>query len=111
MGWGLGFDANWDRWIGYEVPAYCDHPDCNEEIDRGLAYVCCGQEPHGGENGCGLYFCGKHSDGEGKCERCQQGKEPFTPKPEHPEWIKHLLTDSSWKQWRDENPEWVKKNS
>ena len=24
--------------------------------------------------------------------------------PDHPEWIKHKLTDESWQQWRDENP-------
>ena len=50
MGWSIGYDSNWDRDIGYGVPAYCDHPDCNEEIDRGLSYVC-GGEPYGGDRG------------------------------------------------------------
>ena len=47
MGWSLGFDDKWNRDIGYGVPAYCDHPKCSVEIDRGLAYVCCDQEPYG----------------------------------------------------------------
>lgn len=108
MGWSLGFDETWRRWIGYGVPAYCDHPDCNEEINRGLAYVCCNQQPYGGEEGCGLYFCGEHANFEHKCKRCETHKKPFEPKPEHPQWVKHLLKDGSWKQWRKENPETVR---
>ena len=111
MGWSIGYDDNWERDIGYGVPAYCDHPDCNEEIDRGLSYVC-GEEPYGGERGCGLYFCSKHlryGCGTELCERCYPRiKKPFKPKPDHPEWIHWKLTDESWKQWRDENPEKVK---
>lgn len=42
MGWSIGFDSNWNRDIGYGVPAFCDHPGCTAEIDRGLAYVCGG---------------------------------------------------------------------
>ena len=59
MGWSIGYDEKWARDIGYGVPAVCDHPDCDARIDRGLSYVCCNQEPRGGE-GCGLYFCEKH---------------------------------------------------
>ena len=55
MGWSLGYDSNWNRDIGYGVPAYCDHPYCNEEIDRGLSYVC-GDALYGGDRGCGLFF-------------------------------------------------------
>ncbi|MEO1035247.1 MAG: hypothetical protein AAFX44_06765 [Pseudomonadota bacterium] len=77
MGWSIGWDSNWQRDIGYGVPAYCDHPECNEEIDRGLSFVC-GGEPYGGEHGCGLYFCEKHranwiEDGDHiypVCDRC-----------------------------------------
>lgn len=109
MSWSIGYDRNWNRDIGYGVPAFCDHPDCQETIDRGLAYVCCGEKPYGGEEGCGLYFCGKHSTaGDHLCERCAAGLLPFDGKPDHPEWIKHKLTDESWQQWRDENPEEVK---
>lgn len=99
MGWSVGFDTNWGRDIGYGVPAYCDHPECSAEIDRGLSHVCSEQEPYGGD-GCGLYFCSAHQSAIGECERCQQGEEPFTPKPEHPRWIAHKRTDKSWARWR-----------
>ena len=100
MGWSLGYDSNWKRDIGYGVPAFCDHPGCTEEIDRGLSYVCYGQEPYGGD-GCGLYFCGKHMFYSEKrkaycCRRCKWGKKPFDAKPDSPEWISHKLTDESW---------------
>ena len=101
MGWALGFDSNWNRDIGYGVPAYCDHPDCNAKIDRGLSYVC-GGEPYGGDDGCGLYFCGKHLHGvPGFCERCSKNLEPFNAKPDHPDWVHHKATDSSWAEWRN----------
>lgn len=111
MGWSIGYDDNWKRDIGYGVPAYCDHPDCNEVIDRGLSYVC-GGHPFGGERGCGLYFCGKHLYLHGRlpqlCDRCcPRIKKPFKAKPDHPEWIKWKLTDESWQQWREENPDEV----
>lgn len=108
------------RFGGYGVPAYCDHPDCNEEIDRGMAYAC-GGEPFS-ELGCPRYFCSKHvsytgfkCDGSDErcdheedcectfkevCERCEKGEAPFDAKPEHPDWVKHVLKDSSWKEWR-----------
>jgi len=110
MGWSIGYDSNWKRDIGYGVPAICDHPGCDEEIDRGLAHVC-GGEPYGGELGCGLYFCGKHLYvGQGDpqmCERCCDEEPAFEPKPDHPDWIKHKLTDESWQEWRGENTEEV----
>jgi hypothetical protein len=110
MGWSLGFDSNWNRWIGYGVPAYCDYPGCNEKIDRGLNYIC-GGEPYGGNRGCGLYFCEKHLIINQKlpqlCDKCNKRLKPFKPKKEHPEWIKHLLTDQSWKEWREENKDEV----
>lgn len=113
MGWSIGYDDNWKRDIGYGVPAYCDHPECSKEIDRGLSYVC-GDEPHGGEKGCGLFFCGDHKyfsendDDPEMCKMCCDEKEPFDPKPDHPDWIKYKLTDKSWQQWRGENSEEVK---
>lgn len=118
------YDISGDRFGGYGVPAYCEHPDCNEEIDRGVSFAC-GGEPFS-EFGCDLYFCGKHrkytcfkTDGDGGmcdheedcecegkevCERCAEGKEPFPEKPEHPDWVRHLLTDESWGEWRKNNP-------
>ena len=105
MGWSIGYDENWKRDIGYGVPAICDYPGCGEKIDRGLSYVC-GGEPFGGDDGCGLYFCGKHLHPR-KCERCLEGKEPFDPTMDTQEWIAWKLTDESWQRWRDENPEEV----
>jgi hypothetical protein len=113
MGYSIGYDENWNRDIGYGVPAVCDHPDCAEEIDRGLSYVC-GEEPFGGGVGCGLYFCeghriSKHFD-EGDdpdcamvCARCADGDEPFAPKPDVPRWAQWKLTHASWATWRAEN--------
>jgi hypothetical protein len=97
------------RWCGYGVPATCDHPGCGASIDRGLAYVC-GDEAGGGEMGCGLYFCYSHllmSDRPQLCQRCYDGGSPFEPTPDTPEWVAHMLTDSSWAQWRSENPDAV----
>lgn len=114
MGWSIGYDDNWKRDIGYGVPATCDHPECNARIDRGLAYVCAHQEPYGGEEGCGLYFCHAHLVG-GMCERCASKTDdgpyvaPFAAKPDHPDWIEWKLTDPSWKRWRAENPGTVEK--
>ncbi|MFC8531917.1 hypothetical protein [Nocardia sp. NPDC057227] len=110
MGWSIGYDTNWKRDIGYGVPAQCDHPDCTEEIHRGLAYVC-GSEPYGGEHGCGLYLCSVHLlyaevDDEvvQVCGRCASDAEPFTPKPDVAEWLRWKLSDASWAEWRGENP-------
>lgn len=103
MGYSIGWDSTRNRDIGYGVPAVCEYPGCNEEIDRGMAYACGGGFP---EDGCGLYFCGKHLH-QCQCERCMEGKEPFEQKPDTKEWIEWKLTDESWKQWRDENPEEV----
>jgi hypothetical protein len=105
MGWAIGWDRKWKRDIGYGVPAYCDHPGCSEEIDRGLSYVC-GSEPYGGEHGCGLHFCARHLffDGESRwcqlCWRCLRKRPPFEPKPDHPEWVQFKMTDPSWAEWR-----------
>lgn len=106
MGWSLGYDNHWARDIGHGVPAFCDHPGCGREIDRGLGCVC-GGEPRGGEKGCGLYFCGHHLTAAGpqRCERCTpRVKKPFAPTFDHPSWILHKLTDESWKDWRHEHP-------
>jgi hypothetical protein len=113
MSWSIGYDSNWHRDIGYGVPALCDHPECTEEINRGLSYVC-GEDVYGGDRGCGLFFCGKHLFLSARlpflCERCgPRRKKPFTPKPDVKEWIDWKLTDESWEQWREENPEEVEK--
>lgn len=108
------------RDCGYGVPAWCDQPDCWKKIDRGLGYLC-GQEPGGDEHGCGLYFCGQHSffaypeDHDepveeflgARCQQCMDGKDPFEPKPDHPEWILWKLNHDSWAQWREQNADWM----
>lgn len=108
MGWSIGYDKNWQRDVGYGVPAICDFPKCNVEIDRGLGHVC-GSDPYGGEFGCGLYFCTEHltyrkprgHDSEVQnCDRCLKHKNPFKPKPDTEEWTNFKLTDESWAEWR-----------
>ena len=110
MGWSLGFDDDWGRDVGYGVPAICDHPSCNEKIDRGLRSVC-GYLPYGGDRGCGLFFCIDHLSYTNLCERCEEGGDPFEAKPDTQEWVNHKLNDESWQQWREENPDAVKKLS
>lgn len=110
MSCGYGFDENWKRDIGYGVPSYCDHPECNRFIHRGLSFVC-GSEPYDGEHGCGLYFCEEHRpvyyQHEDEifmiCDNCAEGKDPHEPSPEHPMWMGHKLTHESWSDWRSEN--------
>jgi len=100
MSWAIGFDVKWDRDIGYGVPAMCDSPHCNVEIDRGLSYVC-GGKPYGGEWGCGLYFCEKHHPYlHSRCTRCHNHKPPYKPKPDLMSWINFKETDESWAEWR-----------
>lgn len=98
MSWAVGFDTRWNRDIGYGVPAWCDHPDCWKEIDRGLSFACSNSQPYGGE-GCGLYFCEEHLSGE--CERCRSCLHAFDAKPDHPDWIAHKANDPSWQKWRE----------
>lgn len=113
MGWSVGFDAHWNRCVGYGVTAYCDAPGCRAEIDRGLAYVC-GGYLYGGEHGCGLFFCDEHrrgyraGAGEAVCRRCAAYRPPYKRVSiEHPAWLAHLLGDPSWAGWRAEHPESV----
>lgn len=103
MGYSIGWDSTRNRDIGYGVPAICEHPGCNEAIYRGMGHACGQGFP---EDGCGLYFCGKHLYPY-ECERCLDDKEPFEQKPDTNEWIEWKLTDPSWQQWRDENPDEV----
>jgi hypothetical protein len=109
MSWSIGYDESWKRDIGYGVPALCDHPDCNVEINRGLSYVCANEEPYGGNHGCGLYFCEMHRGfiDWTKGEICAHKN--IEAKPDIPMWIDWKLTDKSWQRWRDENPDEVAK--
>lgn len=113
MGYAVYWSNNQQRYCGYGVPAYCDHPKCNEKINRGMGYVC--GEPLQDQFGCGGYFCSKHRNhvrqprGEDQCfencQRCGTYKRSYKfTKSEHPEWVEHLLKDASWRDWRKENP-------
>lgn len=114
MGWAVGYDSQWSRDVGYGVPAICDFPTCEREIDRGLGYVC-GGDVYGGEHGCGLFFCWdehlEYDERDDKaiqlCPACRAGEKPYEPKPDTDEWVKWKLTHESWEQWRNENPELV----
>lgn len=125
MGYSVGFDFSQDRWIGYGVPAVCDIPDCGTTIDHGMAYKCesgHGDEPDGiydverdaggtvisikeapgydpdafEDEGCELFFCEEHRYDTKKHEDIQ-------PKPDIPQWEHHMLLDSSWAKWREDN--------
>jgi len=111
MGFSLAWDAINQRDVGYGVPAECDHPDCDEKIDRGLSFVC-GDEPAGrSDKGCGLHFCYGHLSrsldanhdevNPWLCDRCTEDEPPFPPKPDIPEWVYFKLTDDSWAEWRE----------
>lgn len=116
------------RWQGYGVPAFCDHPGCFTEIDRGMAYACC-EDPNHTEH-CGGFFCAEHREnyiyedeledmdddeleelkldrddqaqGDDGIIRCRHSK---VEKKEHPRWLKHIETDETWKEWRTQNKE------
>lgn len=114
MGWSIGYDNKWQRDIGYGVPAICDFPKCNKQIDRGISYVC-GGEPYGGEHGCGLFFCPDHFNArryEGEwhqqCPRCYRYRNPYKPKPDCKEWVDFKMTDPSWEEWRKFNQQGIK---
>lgn len=128
MGWSYGFVNGRD--VGYGVPAICDLPGCDKEIDRGLAFIC-GGDIGGGEHGCGLFFCGTHllfcnienEYGERPpqlCDVCLVNfrlggdnyklfAEKHQPKPDVPEWLRHKLRHYSWAEWRKDNPKEIQK--
>ena len=58
MGW-ANCENNAGRMVGYAIRAHCDNKKCEQQIDRGLAYVCGGMHD-GGDHGCGGYFCYEH---------------------------------------------------
>lgn len=119
MGYGC-YELN-GRDQGYNVPAVCDHPECDVEIDRGMGYSC-GGDP---QSNCGLFFCDSHrghfrdipddeltSTDYDICERCaDEDASAFTPSPDTREWIDHKLTDPSWEGFRTKNPKFVTDNT
>lgn len=112
MGYAVYKDGH--RWAGYGVPAPCDYPDCSADIDRGLGWKC---ESYWDEveypnevlveedfEGCGMFFCTDHSDH-------LTYHESATPKEDTLEWKHHMLTDSTWAEWREDNPQWVEEEN
>lgn len=114
MSWEIGFDDEHQRDIGYGVPAYCDHPGCEAEIDRGVASQC----GFNSDEGCGLHFCAEHlclhyanpeddpdepCRGE-LCDACAYFEPTYPAKPDHPKWLQWKLSDESWEDWRILNP-------
>lgn len=86
------------RWAGYGVPAECDQSDCAEEIDRGLGYNC---DYNAGGDGCEMFFCTSHLDP--RDHDCGN----TVGKPDSDEWVRWMLTEDSWQEWRDTHPERV----
>lgn len=111
-------DLGVERWAGYGVPAVCDVAGCEVKIDRGMGYRCeeyttytyydaegnpCNdaddwaEECEMQEQGCGLHFCEHH------LEHGSGHREDVVPKPDTQEWVRFILSDESWADWRDEN--------
>jgi hypothetical protein len=114
MSWAVGEDEELGRDIGYGIPSFCEHPDCNEVIDRGMGCACGGE--HGNHRGCNRYFCERHLyyawGGEGVdatvdllagqlCAMCvNDGPGRFPTKPDMLAWTYFKMTDPSWHRWR-----------
>jgi len=96
----MGYQIYWSncRWQGYGVPAYCDHKNCNNKIDRGMGYQ--HQDDNDGATP-NVIVCDDHRNASIR-------QTSIDYKREHPEWLSHILNDESWEQWRDENKEVVK---
>lgn len=137
MGYSVYYSDKNKRWQGYGVPAYCDHPDCKNVIDRGMAYVCCDNQEH--TNSCGGFYCAEHESlctliAEDEFEDVEQDDvqellddygleempvfdedgyfyhcqhKPIEVK-EHPDWLKHIEKDESWQEWREKSHEELK---
>lgn len=95
----MGYSVYWNngRWQGYGVPAYCDYPGCKEKIDRGMGYT-----HNDDKEDNNIFCCQKHQDISIDSFEVDTDRE-------HPEWLNHILTDHSWKQWREDEPEIVEK--
>lgn len=96
----MGYSVYWanGRWQGYGVPAYCDHKKCKNEIDRGMGYATYKY------SGIPLaFFCEKHMPPYNRFLEYYD----IDLNKEHPDWLRHVLTDESWKEWREEEPKLV----
>ncbi len=95
----MGYSVYWSngRFQGYGVPAYCDYPGCTAKINRGLAYAVDEDES------TPRFFSCEHHKNEMLFDF------EINDKKENLDWIKHILTDESWSQWRKENAYIVRK--
>ena len=95
----MGYQVYWmyGRWQGYGVPSYCDYTGCMHKIDRGMGYA----HP-GAVDDNNVFCCSKH-------EQIDVESFDVNYEREHPEWLTHILSDETWKQWREEEPEIVEK--
>lgn len=59
MGWGYGVLPD-GRQVGYSVLSICEAPECETQIDRGLASLCGRMHGQDDGEGCGHYFCASH---------------------------------------------------
>lgn len=87
-------DWSADRWAGSRVPALCDWPTCDAEINRGRAHRCV---DHAGEDGCELFFCPRHLVQS-------TVHDLIRPKPDPGRWELMILTDDTLEPWRQEHP-------
>ena len=87
-------DWSADRWAGSRVPALCDWPTCDAEINRGRAHRCV---DHAGEDGCELFFCPRHL-------MQSAVHDLIRPKPDPGRWELMILTDDTLEPWRQEHP-------
>lgn len=97
MGFAVGWDHEHGRFRGYGVPAFCDAKDCDVEIDRGLGWICEG-------HACGCYDEDDLSVTTFVCEWHTCEDVDWSAVREHPDWLNHVLTSSSWQRWRAEQP-------
>ncbi len=74
---------------GYGVEDTCHEEGCEEQIDRGLDFLCGDQPGYASYPGCGRWFCGQHLEmrppgvellGSGLCRSCKA-----TWERDHPE--------------------------
>ncbi|MFH8253084.1 hypothetical protein ACH3VR_22140 [Microbacterium sp. B2969] len=87
-------DWSADRWAGSRVPAFCDWPTCQVEINRGRDFRCVA---HGVDDGCELFFCPRHLVQIAVHDLVR-------PKPDHARWELMILTDDTLEPWRQNHP-------
>ena len=82
MGWAHCGPNRHGQQTGYGVSAVCDEPGCDEQIDRGLGYLCGDNyilgALHDHDFTCAKYYCEKHlfyvdveNRGVRVCARCR----------------------------------------